>query len=104
MSHEALEELDSRSTHVVAGSYPARLGRSGRQREGLQFDHRALCVHTQVVTQQSPAHLMQFSFLVDPDRRLAQQTAILKERNSSLLKAAGSIGAGGSRSGPGGGE
>jgi len=45
-----------------------------------------------------------YNLIIEHYRRLAQQTAILKERNSSLLKAAGSIGAGGSRSGPGGGD
>ncbi|PLW17911.1 hypothetical protein PCASD_08806 [Puccinia coronata f. sp. avenae] len=44
-----------------------------------------------------------YNSIIDHYRRLAQQTAILKERNSSLLKAAGSIGGSGSRSasGPG---
>jgi hypothetical protein len=50
-------------------------------------------------------HQLTHRNLTNPtDRRLAQQTAILKERNSALLKAAGSIGGGGSRSTAGGGE
>ncbi|OAV88348.1 hypothetical protein PTTG_01976 [Puccinia triticina 1-1 BBBD Race 1] len=40
-----------------------------------------------------------YNSIINDYRRLAQQTSILKERNSALLKAAGSIGGGGSNGG-----
>ncbi|KAH9454791.1 hypothetical protein MJO28_007794 [Puccinia striiformis f. sp. tritici] len=45
-----------------------------------------------------------YNSIIDHYRRLAQQTAILKERNSSLLKAASSVGGAGTRSTAGGGD
>lgn len=54
---------------------------------------------------ESIIHRLQFQYLLIPclDRRLAQQTKLLKERNATLLRAVGSV-KGGSNGGGGSGE